>query len=74
MKRSLIVALMLTLSAFSAEWASAQTVSAQGSGTVSGASDCSTPFCEHQPRVFGSWKAGVSSARRTTRPMAGLTR
>ena len=56
MKRSLIVALMLTLSAFSAERASAQTVSAQGSGTVGGASDCFTCV----PPVISSGGKGVS--------------
>ena len=56
MKRSLIVALMLTLSAFSAERASAQTVSAQGSGTVGGSSDCFTCV----PPVVSSGGKGVS--------------
>src|SRR5439155_22723125 len=40
MTRRLIVALMLALSAFFAERANAQTVSAHGSGTVGGFSDC----------------------------------
>src|SRR5438132_10851121 len=56
MKRSLIVALMLTLSAFSAERASAQTVSAQGSGTVGGSSDCFTCV----PPVISFGGKGVS--------------
>src|SRR3989442_1368248 len=56
MKRSLVVAFMLTLSAFFADRASAQTVSAQGSGTVGGSSECFT--CA--PPVISSGGKGVS--------------
>jgi len=55
MRRSLVVAL-LTLPAFFAERASAQTVSAQGSGIVAGSSDCLTCV----PQVMSSGGKGVS--------------
>ena len=56
MRRSLVVAFMLTLSALFTETASAQTVSAQGSGIVAGSSDCLTCV----PQVMSSGGKGVS--------------
>src|SRR3989442_3881773 len=56
MKRSLIVAFMLTLSASLAESASAAAGAAQGSGTVGGHSDCFTCV----PPVISSGGKGVS--------------
>lgn len=58
MKRNLIVALILTLSALFAERANAQTISAHGSGTVSGSSDCTIPTCD--PPIFSGGGKGVA--------------
>ena len=57
MKRVLAIVFVLTLSAFVAERANAQTASAKGSGTVAGASSCTSPTCV--PPIASSGGKGV---------------